>query len=107
MRLRSLRLDDRRVDVIATSSRSLIERTSQSARQLVTGPCPASVPQLGILFINIFVLGEQSYRVIGLGHEWAVLGTGPGYHDGQCGGGFPELSISRKDGQMSRIALSK
>jgi len=49
----------------------------------------------------------RPYRVIILGDEWAVLGTGPDYHDGQRGGGFPELSISRRDGKVSRIALSR
>jgi hypothetical protein len=41
------------------------------------------------------------------GEEWWVLGSREDARTGGFGGGFPELSIARKDARVLRIALSK
>jgi hypothetical protein len=41
------------------------------------------------------------------GEEWWVLGSREDGRTGGFGGGFPELSIARKDARVLRLALSK
>jgi len=56
----------------------------------------------------------EPYRVVALRDEWVVMGSSETHQDqGRSpggtarGGGFPSLSISKKDAKVSRIALSR
>ena len=52
----------------------------------------------------------QPYRAVASRDEWAVMGTSLSNRDqltSERGGGFPTISISKKDARVSRIALSR
>jgi hypothetical protein len=54
----------------------------------------------------------EPYRAILKGEEWWILGSQPNASSSnkssiRFGGGFPELSIAKKDARVIRIALSR
>jgi len=65
---------------------------------------------LDIYYGESFVRKYEPYRAIldpHGGEEWWVLGSREDKSTGGFGGGFPELSIAKKDARITRIALSK
>ncbi len=58
---------------------------------------------------NEFMSVYEPYKAMLHGEEWWVLGSSPDPSRGKhaMGGGFPELSISKKDARVLSIALAK
>jgi NTF2 fold immunity protein len=56
-----------------------------------------------------FVNAYEPYNAVLHGEEWWVLGSSPdpAAKKSALGGGFPELSMSKKDARVLSIALSK
>ena len=71
--------------------------------------------KIGKIFLNRYygedlVARYEPYRAILQGDEWEIGGTPPGFpaeNTMRFGGGQPELSITKKDARVTRIALAK